>query len=176
MMKKIDRVILLVPHADDELINLNLQELQNSKNHCILVTYTNEERMFKFKRVMEYYSTSYSEPVFNDGFLLSYDRKYVYNVLKSRVVDYKPDMIVSPSIFDTHPEHLLVAAIATRIALELKIPIHYSTSQQTEETSSFIDGSPAYTFYKKEITDLVNNGYMINSLSYGSHTTLGEDL
>jgi len=132
------KFILLVTHADDELVNM-AHFLLKEDSSCILVTGGDEGRQVKFVNVMEEFNKDYIILPFTPDYLLSYDRDFVYNSIKERVEELLcwnelGSQLVVPSTFDTHPEHLLVSAIGCRIVGENpeEIPGVFSTSRNLE--------------------------------------------
>ena len=153
------KFILLVTHADDELVNM-AHFLLKEESSCILVTGNEPDRRKKFIKVMKDFNKEYYYLPFTPGYLLSYDRDWVYYNIRERVVTSKNkhdektkkeynelwplstyETIVSkvrlviPSTFDTHPEHLLVSAMGCRIVGEhpVEIPGVLSTCRGTEK-------------------------------------------
>lgn len=145
------KAILIVPHPDDEIINY--APFLNDAYQSILVTTPADDRSAGFVKLMKNFKIDYTCLGFTDGWLLSYDRKYVESHIRNAILNggyylKKDSYFVLPSPFDDHPEHTLISLLGTYIATTLNKSVCYSSN---------LDGEDYITVFNKK--DLLNEYY-----------------
>lgn len=169
--------ILLVTHPDDELVNMSHFFLQEN-SHIILITETsNVNRYSNFLKLIKDYNKNIYTLSFTEGYLLSYDRHLVYSSIGNRVQHIKGrgDVLVIPSPFDTHPEHLLVSSMGTRIANDLSMEYIHTSSGSLENTVVLVKDKKEElkNYYPDVFEELTTSNYLVNSLE--SYTRFNKD-
>ena len=172
----IDHYLIYVPHADDELINMAWFTFKENST-CVLVSGAENERTGKFKSVMEHLSKDYYLLPFHPDALLSYDKNFVYVEMKRAYFKLKESLkknsivgLVLPSVFDTHPEHTLITAMGSRIALIERTPITYTSSRHVEEHEVVIPNKfhMIEYYYPEEFKSLIQTNYGLDTREYHS--------
>ena len=100
---------------------------------------------------------------FHSDHLLSYDRNFIYYATKRSInkllFHSDKNILVLPSIFDTHPDHLLVAAMGLRIANQNpSIGTVFSSGRHVEEHEVEVKGKLELIekYYPEEYEELIN--------------------
>lgn len=162
--------ILIAPHPDDELVNMS-HFLFKKNSSAILICGSDIVRRNKFISLMEYLKKDYKIRNVLPDYLLTYDKKLIYNLLKLSIIELSrldmDNILVIPSSFDTHPEHMLVGLIANRIAMEFNMKsIIYSTCSNNEETKVESPHKEKFLkkYYESEYKELVESKYLNGSI------------
>jgi len=177
-----DNYILLATHADDELINMygfiDRNPYVNQNSSVILITGGDLVRTDRFTDTMKALEKDCKVLPFYPDALLSYDRKLVFNTLYE-VIDklaakVGQTWIVIPSLFDTHPEHLLVSVIGLRIAAEQGFGCISCTRTNNEKTIMEHTGKSLAIryYYPEEYKNLTNNLYFTNGNDTETHSII----
>ncbi len=109
----LDRILIIVPHADDELIGCHEFIRKHKKN--VLLFYCgmlgiNLSKQNKLIRQKEFINYCKSENI-----LYKLHKDDIYSDIKDAIISYKPNVIFLPSYVDWHKEHRLVNEIVNSI-------------------------------------------------------------
>lgn len=173
------RHIIVAPHADDELVGAYTFFIKPN-SYTILVSGGDPERTAKFKRLCTAMHKEYTViSSLSPDVLLSYDRSLVYNLIESAMTRATvPGMLnyaVVPSVFDTHPEHVFVNALAMRAATLMGLGIISYSGRASEERLMSIDEHKLSVFkqyYPSEALSLEATRYGVDNKTH--YTVLKE--
>jgi len=182
-----EHYIILAPHPDDELLMAGYYTMLPNSSVILVTDGGDRNRVEVFEeRIMEPLKKPVHYLGFASMFTLMMDRQVIYKALLDKVhevvdsqtwdkvmnggIEYAEKIaVVLPSTNDTHPEHLLVSALGTRIGLMLHTEIIYASATYGHE-HKVIDNTQAMNLFKKhydiEFANLQLSGYDLSNKMY----------
>lgn len=118
---KKDKVLILVPHADDELINCHSLISKYKENILLFfcsLTGTKTDFANKTRRETEF--TRYCNTANVDYYIACSDQN-LYDEMSNTIKNFKPTRIVLPSCIDWHDEHQLLSILLYRFLCDNNI-------------------------------------------------------